>query len=102
MDKSNNYNPLLRRLFKEPKIYINLLQSGELWHVDYANGAAKRVNTATDRVHDDHPFYYSDCKRIEMYLLFSFNQSGLEIRIDSSMKNRHVVRFSIPRIGTTH
>jgi hypothetical protein len=97
--KINSNNPMLKRLLREPNIYINLLQSGELWHIDFANGIAKRVNR-NDRVNDDYPFYYSDSRNIEMYLQFSFMQSDLDIKIDSSKKKKkHIVIFSVPTIG---
>jgi hypothetical protein len=97
--KLNSNNPILKRLLREPNIYINLLQSGELWHIDFANGIAKRVNRG-DRVNDDYPFYYSDSEDIEMYLQFSFMQSDLNIKIDSSKKKKkHIVIFLVPTIG---
>jgi hypothetical protein len=102
--KLNSNNPIFKQLLKEPNIYINLLQSGELWHIDFANGIAKRVKRS-DSMHDDYPFYYSDSGNIEMYLLFSFSHSGLDIKIDSSKKKKkkkHIVTFSVPTIGKYH
>jgi hypothetical protein len=100
--KLNSNNPMFKRLLKEPNIYINLLQSGELWHIDFANGIAKRVKRS-DRVHDDYPFYYSDSGNIEIYLLFSFSHSGLDIKIDSSKKKKkHIVKFLVPTIEKYH
>lgn len=66
---NNGASPLLKRLLNEPNIYINLLSSGALWHVDFVNGVAKRINIS-DRVHDEYPFYYSDCKSIETYIFY--------------------------------
>jgi hypothetical protein len=98
----NINNPMFRRLLREPNTYINLLQSGELWHIDFANGIAKRVKRS-DRMHDEYPFYYSDSANIEMYLLLSFTHSGLDIKIDSSKKKqKHIVTFSVPTIEKYH
>ena len=98
-NKNNNYyNPILKLLLSQPNRYINLLRYGELFHVDLVNGIARRVNQS-DRIHDDYPFYYSECKSIEDYLLFLFCQSGLDVKIDSSQKKkRHIVMFSVPSI----
>lgn len=98
-NKNNNYyNPILKLLLSQSNRYINLLRYGELFHVDLVNGIARRVNKS-DRIHDDYPFYYSECKSIEDYLLFLFCQSGLDVKIDSSQKKkRHIVMFSVPSI----
>jgi hypothetical protein len=100
--KLNSNNPMFKRLLREPNTYINLLQSGELWHIDFANGIAKRVNRS-DGVHDEYPFYHSDSGNIEIYLQFSFMHSGLDIKIDSSKKKKkHIVTFSVPTIEKYH
>ena len=51
-------------------------------------------------MNDDYPFYYSDSENIEIYLQFSFMQSDLDIKIDSSKKKKkHIVIFLVPTIG---
>jgi hypothetical protein len=87
---------LMVDLFKNPNMFLEI-HSGpdlhELWHVDFINGMATKVNNLESYIsrkpsRDEYPYTFapSSCNNIESFLLLTYTQAGLNVEIDSSKK----------------